>query len=191
VHHAHAAAAACAAGEAGDARTHRGVVMTMASLPAGAAGNASVAAGYLLAPLLLRRGPMGAPRQHAAYAMRQGMQRELSETKRKPMRAAGKQLGAPQQVDDALAPPALAALPPRVQRALGFAAATPAPAVTAAAGSGAPPPLSLSRARSTAPHRIAPSHASAFASHCFCLAPAGRGGLKGVAQTKPFAFLRG
>jgi hypothetical protein len=95
----------------------------------------------------------------------------------------GKQLGAPQQGGDALPAAALAAMPPRVQRALGLAAPTPAPAVAAAAGSSA---WSVS-------HRT-------FCSALHPLTRLGslgsppsdkRGVLKGMAATKPFAFLRG
>jgi hypothetical protein len=110
----------------------------MAAMPAGAAGDASVAAGYLFAPLLLRRGPMGAwraPRQHTCACDAQGL--SARNTRCNNGNRAGKQLGAPQQGGDALPAAALAAMPARVQRALGLAAPTPAPAVAAAAGSSA------------------------------------------------------
>lgn len=39
---------------------HNVMTFTLADMPADAAANASVALGYLFAPLLLRRGPLGA-----------------------------------------------------------------------------------------------------------------------------------
>jgi hypothetical protein len=100
------------------------MMMTMAPMPEGAAGNASVAMGFILAPLMLRRGPMGAQAQAQSARPGAGRGSACAAAALTRMRApAGMQLGAPQMPANAAAPAVLASLPANVQRQLGFATA--------------------------------------------------------------------